>query len=101
MFKLVECRNPNIRKAIVDGRRYNNKGDLDFLYYGHVKMCKWCCCKPTQTARHAHCSDKCRLSASVLMAPQSRSGCVYLLLRQRFKCAGCDYSWKEVFRDIY
>lgn len=101
MFKLIECRNPHIRKAIMDGRRYNNLGDLDCVYYGEVKLCKWCCSKPVKTIRHSYCDHKCKLAAMVLMAPQSRQGAVYLLLRQRFICGGCDYSWKEVFRDIY
>ena len=99
MFRLVECKNPELLSILIPGNRYHNLSGLKVPKINGIRLCKWCL-KNELSPRAHYCSDKCRESAYILTHPQTRQGVVYLLLRQRFKCANCIYSWKELFRDI-
>lgn len=58
------------------------------------KLCAWCYSNKTNGPKY--CSKNCANSARAHFYPQLCEGLNYLLIRQDFKCAGCQYDWNPL-----
>jgi len=56
-----------------------------------VKMCAWC--HSSKTRGPKYCGKECALSARATFYPQKEESLWFLLVRQNFKCADCQYDY--------
>lgn len=61
------------------------------------RLCAWCCTEELFDGRQKYCSYKCTNSATAWAYPQKEDGIRFLLLRQDFRCAGCQYDYKPFY----
>jgi 5-methylcytosine-specific restriction endonuclease McrA len=60
----------------------------------NIKMCAWCYSSKTKGPKY--CSQLCAKSARAHFYPQKEEALNFLLIRQNFQCANCQYDWKPL-----
>ena len=72
-------------------------GDLPWIFVDGQKRCYWCG-DSLKSRHHAarYCKDpNCSLSAFAWANPQKENGLFFLLVKQDWKCAICQYDYKK------
>lgn len=59
-----------------------------------LKLCAWCHSHKTKGPKY--CGKDCANSARAHFYPQKEESLNYLLMRQNFQCADCQYDWKPL-----
>ena len=63
-----------------------------------VKLCAWC--HSVRTKGPKYCGKNCAKSARAHFYPQKEEALNFLLARQEFKCAGCQYDWNPLVKQV-
>lgn len=71
--------------------RYEALDQIRPLVVDGVKMCAWC--HSIKVKGIKYCGPDCSLSAQATFYPQKEESLFYLLVRQDFKCAVCQYDY--------
>lgn len=59
------------------------------------KRCAWCCEGLLRHPSQKYCCEDCSNSAMAWAYPQKEQSLFFLLHRQEWKCAECQYDWKK------
>lgn len=97
---------PSINPAVVELTKSHRErsyriGDLPYIRVDGEKRCYWCG-DPLKTKHHAqrYCKDEnCSRSAFAWGNPQKENGMWFLLQKQDWKCAICQFDWKQYVKD--
>jgi 5-methylcytosine-specific restriction endonuclease McrA len=65
-----------------------------------VRKCAWCGIGVLHHGNQKYCSIICQNSALAWAYPQKENGLRYLLIRQDFKCARCQYDYLPLLKEI-
>lgn len=65
-----------------------------------VRWCVWCVEVKLHNRNQKYCSDLCRNSTWAWAYPQKEEGLYYLLQRQQFKCASCQFDYKPTLTEL-
>jgi hypothetical protein len=63
-----------------------------------VKLCAWCHLEKARGPKY--CGEDCRISARAHFYPQKEESLNFLLMRQNFQCAHCQYDWKPLIEQL-
>jgi len=63
-------------------------------------MCAWCAQKELFHGNQKYCCNQCSKSAMAWAYPQKEDALGFLLERQNWKCAGCQYDYKPVLQAV-
>lgn len=74
--------------------RYISLDNIEPLILDGVKLCAWCHSNKTKGPKY--CGKDCAKSARAHFFPQMEDSLNYLLMRQDFKCAHCQYDWNPL-----
>jgi hypothetical protein len=70
-----------------------------------TRHCAWCYEGLLHSRNQKYCCEDCSTQANAWGYPQSDFGAGLLLMKQGFKCAGCQYDWgplcEEISKDLY
>jgi hypothetical protein len=64
------------------------------------RMCAWCVVMEIFHGNAKYCCQECQNSALAWSYPQKEDGLRYLLIRQNFKCLGCQYDYLPALMGI-
>lgn len=74
---------------------------LELNIHGNPKrFCAWCAIGILHHGNQKYCCQECLNSAMAWCYPQKEDGLRYLLIRQNFKCSGCQYDYLPILKDI-
>lgn len=93
MFK--PSKNPKIEELLKSST--NRRLNTDALPR-EPKLCVWCM-EPLTGRKYMWCSKPCQDSAWAHINPQKEGGLQFLLVKQNFKCAGCQFDYKPYVDD--
>ncbi len=64
------------------------------------RLCTWCATVELFNGNQKYCCQECQNSALAWAYPQKEDGLRYLLIRQDFKCLGCQFDYFPILKDI-
>jgi hypothetical protein len=95
----VKCGNSRIIETINHPDRTISKEWLSPINRDGKLFCAWCNENELPKSRKKYCSDDCVDSSSAYCYPQSSSHSFkFLMVRQDYRCAGCDFDYRPSFK---
>lgn len=64
------------------------------------KFCAWCAVEEIFHGNRKYCSNDCSISAMACFYPQKEDALRFLLVRQDWKCALCQYDYKSIMQAL-
>jgi len=64
------------------------------------KLCAWCAEGEFYNGNQKYCSNECSDSAMAWAYPQKENALRFLLIRQEWKCAGCQFDYLPIMKTI-
>lgn len=64
------------------------------------RLCAWCAEEELFHGNRKYCSTNCSNSAMAFAYPQKEDGLRFLLIRQDWKCAGCQFDYRPIMQSI-
>jgi hypothetical protein len=64
------------------------------------RLCAWCAEVEILNGNQKYCTNDCSNSAEAWAYPQKEQGLKFLLIRQEWKCAHCQYDYRPVMDDM-
>src|SRR5665213_757215 len=64
------------------------------------RLCAWCATEEIFKGNQKYCSNDCSSSAMAWANPQKEDALRFLLVKQEWKCAHCQYDYKPTIEEI-